>query len=64
MGSIGTLSHHTDVHDGYNTEVLPYISRSKKYDLLHMIIDALCIGENTDELDGNKQSLRVLAREW
>ena len=26
----------------------------------NMIIDALCIGENTDELDGNKRHIRVL----
>jgi hypothetical protein len=26
--------HHTDVHDGDNTEALPHIPRSIKYDLL------------------------------
>ena len=30
----------------------------------NVIIDALCIGENTDKLDRNKLHLRVLESEW
>ena len=59
MGSTDALSHHTDVHDGYNTGVRAPVPRSQKHDLLQYELEALRIGANVDALDGNKPVYEV-----
>ena len=63
MVSIGALSHHRDVHDWYNTRVLPQVPHSKSMIHYGTILDALHIGAHVDSLDGNKRHLRWLKGE-
>jgi len=59
-GAIDALPHHTDVHDGDNTGGLSHVSRSKNMIYDNTTLDALRIGANIDELDGNKRYPHVL----
>jgi hypothetical protein len=46
--------HRKDVHDGYNRRILTHAPRSQSIIYDNTVIDAVCIGENADGLDGNK----------
>ena len=54
MVSIDGFLHRKDVHDGYNRRILTHVPRSQSIIYDNTVIDAVCIGENADELDGNK----------
>lgn len=56
MVSIGVFLHRKDVHDGYNKRIVAHVSRSQSIIYDKTAIDAVCIGENADELDGNKHT--------
>ena len=63
MESIGALSHHTDVHDVFNTEVLPHRPHPKSTIYYNTILDTLRIGANVYKLDGNKRYRWLLESE-
>jgi hypothetical protein len=56
MVSIDVFLHRKDVHDGYNRRILTHVSRSQSIIYYNTVIDAVRIGESTDELDGNKHT--------
>jgi hypothetical protein len=56
MVSIDAFSHRKDVHGGYNTRILTRVPRSQSIVYYNTAIDAVRIGENADELDGNKHT--------